>query len=166
MKINVFFLAYLHGGSCRDVLGIFHLTLCGSFWSLSRILSYFILYCIVPSYIMVHLMKIGIHFHEIILLLPDSNMWPMNHKSWVFLLHQLWNVNYYVKSSSNNLINENINTAVSVVIKTKREWTICEVWFLWKQQLLCFHYWDCLKNFRGNYMRKYGIHNINLLLWP
>ena len=33
----------------------------------------------------------------------------------VFLLHQLWIVNYYVKSLSNNLSNENINTGVSVV---------------------------------------------------
>ena len=39
----------------------------------------------------------------------------------VFLLHQLWIVNYSVKSSSNNLSNENINTGVSVVFKTKRE---------------------------------------------
>ena len=38
----------------------------------------------------------------------------------VFLLCQLCIVNYYVKSSSNNL-NENINTGVSVVVKTKRE---------------------------------------------
>ena len=30
-------------------------------------------------------------------------------------------VNYYVKSLSNNLSNENINTGVSVVFKTKRE---------------------------------------------
>ena len=39
----------------------------------------------------------------------------------VFLLSQLWIINYYVKSSSNNLSNENINTGVSVVFKTKRE---------------------------------------------
>ena len=31
----------------------------------------------------------------------------------VFLLRQLWTVNYYVKSSSNNLSNENIKTGVS-----------------------------------------------------
>ena len=31
----------------------------------------------------------------------------------VFLLSQLWIVNYYVKSSSNNLSNENIKTGVS-----------------------------------------------------
>ena len=42
-------------------------------------------------------------------------------KSRVFLLRQLWIVNYSVKSSSNNLSNENINTGVSVVFKTKRE---------------------------------------------
>ena len=34
-------------------------------------------------------------------------------KSRVFLLRQIWIVNYYVKSSSNNLSNENINTSVS-----------------------------------------------------
>ena len=39
----------------------------------------------------------------------------------VFLLRQLWIVNYYIKSSSNNLSNENINTVVSVVFKTKHE---------------------------------------------
>ena len=39
----------------------------------------------------------------------------------VFLLRQLWIVNYYVKSSSNNLSNENINTGVSVVFKTECE---------------------------------------------
>ena len=39
----------------------------------------------------------------------------------VFLKRQLWIVNYYVKSQSNNLSNENINTDVSVVFKTKRE---------------------------------------------
>ena len=39
----------------------------------------------------------------------------------VFLQRQIWIVNYYVKSSSKNLSNENINTGVSVVFKTKRE---------------------------------------------
>ena len=34
----------------------------------------------------------------------------MSVKSRVFLLRQLWIVNYYAKSSSNNLSNENINT--------------------------------------------------------
>ena len=38
----------------------------------------------------------------------------------VFLLRQLWIINYHVKSSSNNLSNENINIDVSVVFKTKR----------------------------------------------
>jgi hypothetical protein len=37
---------------------------------------------------------------------------------WVFLLRQLWIINYCVKSSSNN---ENINTGVSVVFRTKHE---------------------------------------------
>ena len=39
----------------------------------------------------------------------------------VFLLCQSWIVNYFVKSQSYNLSNENINTGVSVVFKTKRE---------------------------------------------
>ena len=34
---------------------------------------------------------------------------------------QLWIVNYYIISQSNNLSNENINTDVSVVFKTKYE---------------------------------------------
>ena len=42
-------------------------------------------------------------------------------KSRVFLLPQLWIINYCVKSSSNNLSNENVNTGVSVVFKTKHE---------------------------------------------
>ena len=42
-------------------------------------------------------------------------------KNIVFLLRQFWNVNYYVKRSSNNLCNEKINTGVSVVFKTKHE---------------------------------------------
>ena len=44
------------------------------------------------------------------------------HNSRVFLLRQLWIVNYSVKSSLNNLSNENINIDVSVVFKTKGEW--------------------------------------------
>ena len=39
----------------------------------------------------------------------------------VFLLRQLWIVNYYIKSLSINLSNENINTGVSFVFKRKRE---------------------------------------------
>ena len=35
----------------------------------------------------------------------------------VFLLRQLWIVNYYVKSSSNNLSNENRNTGVFLVFR-------------------------------------------------
>ena len=35
------------------------------------------------------------------------------HQSRGFLLRQLWIINYYVKCSSNNLNNENINTGVS-----------------------------------------------------
>ena len=35
------------------------------------------------------------------------------HISKVFLVHQLWIVNYCVKCSPNNLCNENINTGVS-----------------------------------------------------
>ena len=37
----------------------------------------------------------------------------------ILLLCQLWIVNYSVKSSSNSLSNENINTGVSIVFKTK-----------------------------------------------
>ena len=39
----------------------------------------------------------------------------------VYLLRQLWIINYYVKSLSNNLSNENIKTGLSVVFKTKSE---------------------------------------------
>ena len=53
-----------------------------------------------------------------------ANNWlfQYSHISRVFLLCQLWIVNYSVKSSSNNLSNENINTGVFVVFKTKPEW--------------------------------------------
>ena len=37
------------------------------------------------------------------------------------IAESFYNVNYYVKSSSDNLSNENIKTGVSVVFKTKRE---------------------------------------------
>ena len=39
----------------------------------------------------------------------------------VFLLPQVWIVNHYVKSYSNNISYENINTGISVIFKTKRE---------------------------------------------
>ena len=39
----------------------------------------------------------------------------------VFLLRHLWIVNYHVKRQSNDICNENINTGVSVVFKTKCE---------------------------------------------
>ena len=69
----------------------------------------------------------------------------------VFLLHQLWIVNYSVKSSSNNLSNENINTGVSDKTWIKMpKLTIFEISFLWKHQFLCFHYWDYLTNFWHN----------------
>ena len=48
-----------------------------------------------------------------------EKVWPRKTKSFfvdfsrVFLLGQLWIVNYYVKSLSNNLSNENIKTGVS-----------------------------------------------------
>ena len=60
----------------------------------------------------------------------------------VFLLRQLWFMNYYVKSWSNNLSEENINTGVSVVIKTERELK-CQKY----HQFFCFHYRDFLMNF-------------------
>ena len=71
----------------------------------------------------------------------------------VFLLRLLWIINYDVKSSSNNLSNENINTSVSVVFKTKHELKcqnelhIFEVSFLRKHQCLYFHSWDYFRNF-------------------
>ena len=46
-------------------------------------------------------------------LLQIDPEWRKYHLSRVFLLRQLWNVNYYVKSSSNDLSNENINTGIS-----------------------------------------------------
>ena len=48
---------------------------------------------------------------------PISTEWA--DYSRVFLLCQLWIVNYFLKSYSNSLSNENINIGVSVVIKTK-----------------------------------------------
>ena len=39
----------------------------------------------------------------------------------MYLERQLWIFNYCIKSLSNNLTNENINTDVSVVFKTKHE---------------------------------------------
>ena len=52
--------------------------------------------------------------------MKPENINPEN-ISRVFLQHQLWIINYYIKSLSNNLSNENIKTGVSVVFKTKRE---------------------------------------------
>ena len=45
-------------------------------------------------------------------------------KSRVFLLRQLWIVNYYVKSLSNNLRNENINTGISreIILQNSSFW--------------------------------------------
>ena len=69
----------------------------------------------------------------------------------VFLLHQLWIVNYSVKSSSNNLSNENINTGVSVVFKTKHE-------LKRHNELFFFHYWDYFTKFcRNNWWSIIGV---------
>ena len=93
----------------------------------------------------------------LIWLLQVSCLWAIirllifNNNRKVFLLRQLWIVNYSVKSLSNDLSND-INTGVSVVFNTKRELkmpkcTIFEISFLWKHQFLCFHYRDYLTNF-------------------
>ena len=46
-----------------------------------------------------------------------------------------------------NLSNENINTGVSVVFKTKRELKCPNKLFFWKHQFFCFHYWEILTGF-------------------
>ena len=51
------------------------------------------------------------------------------------LLHQI---------SSKNISNENINTCVSVVFKTKRELKCRNKKKFWTHQFLCFHYWEFL----------------------
>ena len=70
----------------------------------------------------------------------------------VFLLRQLWIVNYYVKSSSNNLSNENIKTGVSKIVHFA-----ISIYILscrqQKHQCLCLHYWDYLMNFWRNNWR-------------
>ena len=50
----------------------------------------------------------------------EMSTWGRYHSK-VFLQYQIWIVNYYVKSLSKNLSNENVNTGVSVVFKTKHE---------------------------------------------
>ena len=59
-------------------------------------------------------MKFTVYFDQL------SFFWYLI-KSWVFLLRELWIFNYHVKSWSNNLSYENINTGVSVVFKIKCE---------------------------------------------
>ena len=58
---------------------------------------------------------------EVPLLTPFLSTIEFWNISRVFLLGQLWIINHSVKSSSNNLSNENINTGVSGVFKTKRK---------------------------------------------
>ena len=68
----------------------------------------------------------------------------------VFLQHQLWIVNYYVKSLSNNLIIENIRAGVSremIMIFQKKSFWHFNSHLSWKQQCLCFHYGNYLTNF-------------------
>ena len=62
----------------------------------------------------------------------------------VFLLHQIWIVNYHVKSQSKNLSDENINAGVSMIFKTKSELKCQNKKFFWTHQFLCFHYWEFL----------------------
>ena len=64
----------------------------------------------------------------------------LNGKSRVFLQRQIWIVNYYIRSQSKNLSNENINTGVSVVFKTKRKLKCQNKLFFWKRQFFRFHY--------------------------
>ena len=68
----------------------------------------------------------------------------------VFLLLHLWILNYYVKSSSNNLSIQNIKTGVSS--ETVDFGTLIYIlsWRQHKQQCLCFHYWGYLTNFWRN----------------
>ena len=78
--------------------------------------------------------------------------------SQVFLLHQLWIVNYFVKSLSNNLSNENIKTGASRDIgisKIVHFGILIHVlsWRQQKNQCLCFHYWYYLTNFWRNNWR-------------
>ena len=70
----------------------------------------------------------------------------------VFLLHQLWIVNYYVKSSSNNLSNENWCFQKNDISKIVHFCILIRVlsWRQKKNQCLWFHYWDYLTNFWCN----------------
>ena len=72
------------------------------------------------------------------------------HISQIFILRQLWIINYYSKSLSNNLSNESRNTGVSREISflhfDSRVWSGGQQ----KYQCLCFHYWDYLTNFWHN----------------
>ena len=63
---------------------------------------------------------------------------PMNIK--VFLQRQIWIVNYEFKSLSKNLSNENINTGVSVVFKTKCELNAKTKYFSGNTNFFGFHY--------------------------
>ena len=79
----------------------------------------------------------------------------------VFLLRQLWIVNYYVKNWSNHLSNENIplpKHCCFCCLQDKTwikmpKWTRFETLFLWKHQFFCFHYWYYLTKFWRNNWR-------------
>ena len=73
----------------------------------------------------------------------------MNDNSRVFLLRQLWIVNYSIKSSSNNLSNENIKHRCFCCLQDKT-WTIFENIISLETPFLCFYYWDYLTNFWRN----------------
>ena len=70
------------------------------------------------------------------------------------LLRQLWIVNYYIKSSSNNLSNENIKKRndISKIVHIGISIHVLS-WRQQKHQCLCFPYWDYLTNFWQNNWR-------------
>ena len=90
------------------------------------------------------------------LLLISQNQIKTIGKSRVFLLHHLWIVNYYVKSPSNIIRNENIKTGVSrdMIFTSKIvQFSILIHVLSWRQQThqcLCFHNWDYFTNFWQN----------------
>ena len=63
----------------------------------------------------------------------------------VFLLRQIWLVNYYVKIPSKILTNENINIGVSVDFKTKRKSKCQNKLFFWKHPF----FFSLLSSFDG-----------------
>ena len=91
------------------------------------------------------------------LLLISQNQIKAIGKSRVFLLHQLWMINYYVKIPSNILSNENIKIGVSreKMLQIVHFGILIHVlsWRQQKTQCLYFHFWDYFTNFRRNNWR-------------